>query len=310
LLEHLASDLTLKDLEEMTTALQSKPLSIEEVNAVRKHVSAVKGGRLGKYFSEKGATTINFILSDVIGDKLEVIASGPTVPDKSTYQDAWYILEKYDLINRLSDKAPAVLIHLKKGINGEIPETPSETIPNVQNVIVGNNRLAAEAAAEKAAELGIDPFILEDELTSEVVEASKGVYSVAKDLAENPNLEKPICLVLGGETTVELSDDPGMGGRNQDLAVRAGINLEKLPNVLIAHYGTDGTDGNNDAAGGFGDHSLIAASEALGLDPHKFLQGNDTYNLLKKLGDDYHIVLGPTGTNVCDITLIIAWPKS
>lgn len=308
LLEKLAGDLTLNDLEELTDALQSKPLTIEEVNSVRKHVSSVKGGQLAKIFSENGADTLGLILSDMIGDKLEVIASGPTVPDTTTYQDALNVIEKHNLTERLEAKAPQVLRHLKRGKTGEIPETPEEDFPNVFNVVIGNNRLAAEAAAQKANQLGFTSYILEDELTDEVVDASRGVFKIASDVAKSDELNSPVCLILGGETTVELGESPGKGGRNQDLAVRAGIFLEKIPNVLIAHYGTDGTDGNNDAAGGFADSQLISMAKSSNLDPEGFLDRNDTYNLLSQLGDNYHIVLGPTGTIVCDITLILVWP--
>lgn len=308
LMEKLAGDLTLEDLKALNVALQSKPLTINEINAVRKHVSAVKGGQLGRVFSESGADTITLILSDVIGDKLEVIASGPTVPDPTTYQDAWDILEKHHLVGMLTKTAPEVITHLLKGLAGEIPETPTEEIPRIQNVIVGNNRLAAEAAAQKATELGFDAYILEDELTGEVADVSPGIVSIAQNLVAHHEFDRPVCLVLGGETTVALGDAPGLGGRNQDLAVRASINLRDIPNILIAHYGTDGTDGNNDAAGGFGDSELIDAAASVGLDARAYLEKNDTYTLLRQLGKDYHIVLGPTGTNVCDITLILAWP--
>ncbi|MBI3286989.1 MAG: glycerate kinase [Chloroflexi bacterium] len=302
LLELPQPGISLEDLQATTDALLRCGAPIQEINAVRKHLSQVKGGRLARLAHPAGV--ISLILSDVVGDPLDVIASGPTVPDPTTYADAWRVIEKYGLQIVLPG---SILDHLGAGRGGSVEETPKPGDPifeRVHNVIVGNNRQAALGALEAAHQLGFNPLLLTTYLEGEAREAGRWVAGLAKALARDEGpIARPACLILGGETTVTLRGS-GVGGRNQELALAAAIALEGYPDVLVVACSTDGTDGPTDAAGAMVDGETVARARQLGLDPEGYLANNDTYHFFKALDD--LIVTGPTRTNVNDLVLILA----
>ncbi|WP_207514444.1 glycerate kinase type-2 family protein [Longitalea luteola] len=276
--------------------------TIEEMNTVRKHLSAgIKGGQLMR--TAWPATVINFILSDVIGDPLDSIASGPTVADRSTFADAWDIIRKY----QLAEKLPVSIIRwLHLGLNKQIPETPKPGDPIFTksfNYLIGTNRIALEAAAETARSLRYTPVIVTDALKGEAREKAQELVAQVRQY-DGP---RPACLLLGGETTVTVNH-PGKGGRNQEFALAALIALqqafpdsEKLPVLLSA--GTDGTDGPTDAAGAVVDAAVIKQAAQRVLTAEDYLTRNDSWNFFHQAGG--HIITGPTFTNVMDIVVVL-----
>jgi glycerate 2-kinase len=302
------SGVSLADLQVLTQALLGCGATINEINTIRKHISQLKGGQLAQLTSP--AKVVSLILSDVVGDPLEVIASGPTVPDPTTFDDAWSILVRYGLVE---DVPISIINHLTAGREGAIPDTPKPGDPIfdcVQNVIIGSNRLAAYAATEEAQRLGFDSILLTTFLEGEAREVGRVIAGLAKGLVHGEimhpagrPLSRPACLVLGGETTVTLHGD-GKGGRNQEMALAAALSLAGWENVLITCLATDGTDGPTDAAGAFADGATISRAVHLGLDAKAYLARNDTYHFFQKLDD--LIVTGPTKTNVNDLILIFA----
>ena len=302
------ASISLADLQALTQVLLSCGATINEINTIRKHISQLKGGQLAQLASPSPVTSL--ILSDVVGDPLEVIASGPTVADPTIFGDAWSILERYKVV----DEIPASITnHLSAGMRGDIPDTPKASDPifdGVQNVIVGSNRLAAQAAAKEAQQLGFDTILLTTFLEGEACEVAKAIAGLAKGVvrgetmhATDRALSQPACLVLGGETTVTLHGE-GKAGRNQEMALSAAISLANWEDILIAFLATDGTDGPTDAAGAFADGSTIARATHLGLDAEAHLARNDSYNFFHELDD--LILTGPTNTNVNDLVLILA----
>ena len=306
LLVEPAAGIDLRDIQATNRLLLESGASIGEINAVRKHLSRVKGGQLAK--AAYPATIVSLILSDVIGSPLDVIASGPTVPDSSTYRDAWNVLAKYNLL----DKIPrAVRKRLERGINGLEQETPKpgdEVFSRSYVVLVGDNRVAAEAAVEEASLRGYKALLLTTFLEGEAREAGKFVASLAKEeLASSKPLPLPACLVMGGETTVTVLGD-GLGGRNQELALSAAIAMESFSDgVLIASLGTDGTDGPTDAAGGIVDSRTVERGKAAGLSAVESLANNDSYTFLKAAAG--LLVTGPTMTNVNDLVLVCVYRR-
>ncbi len=298
-----AEGLTLDDLQATTRALLAAGATINQVNTVRKHLSAVKGGQLARLAAP--ARVVTLILSDVVGDPLPVIASGPTVPDPSTFADAWAIVEQFHLQNSLP---PAVVHRLQAGVQGDIPDTPKPGAPvfdRVENIIIGSNRIAARAAVSAARALGFNAQLLTTFLEGEAREVGKVLAGLAKGMARDESpLVRPACLVLGGETTVTLRGN-GLGGRNQEMALAAAIALQGWPDVLVVCLGTDGTDGPTDAAGAFADGDTVQRAQALGLDPLDFLARNDAYHFFRALDD--LIITGPTQTNVNDLAFVFAW---
>jgi glycerate 2-kinase len=303
-----APGISLADLQTLTQILLRCGATINEINTIRKHISQLKGGQLAQLASP--APVISLILSDVVGDPLEVIASGPTVPDPTTFSDTWSILVRYGI---LDDVPSSITGHLRAGLEGDIPDTPKPGNPifqNVQNVIIGSNRLAAYAAAEEAQRLGFDTILLTTFLEGEAREVGKVIGALAKGLirdetrhpADKP-LSPPACVILGGETTVTLQGD-GKGGRNQEMALAAAMSLDGWDEVLIVCLATDGTDGPTEAAGAFADGSTIARATQLGLTAQTYLVRNDSYHFFEKLGD--LILTGPTQTNVNDLALVFA----
>ena len=300
--------ISLADLQALTQVLLGCGATINEINTIRKHISQLKGGHLAQLASP--SPVVSLILSDVVGDPLEVIASGPTVPDPSTFGDAWSILERYEVVG---DVPTSITDHLSAGQKGIIPDTPKPGDPifdSIQNVIVGSNRLAAQAAAREAKRLGFDTILLSTFLEGEAREVAKVMAGLAKGLVRGETthltertLSQPACLVLGGETTVTLHGE-GRGGRNQEMALAAALSLANWEDVLIAFLATDGTDGPTDAAGAFADGSTVARANRLGLDAEVYLDRNDSYHFFQKLDD--LILTGPTNTNVNDLVLILA----
>ncbi|MGQ9599955.1 MAG: glycerate kinase type-2 family protein [Anaerolineae bacterium] len=296
-----AEGLTLADLQQTTDLLLRSGATIGELNAVRKHLSQVKGGELARRAGQ--AAVVSLILSDVIGDPLDTIASGPTAPDPTTFADAWAVLERHDLI----DQVPlAVRDRLQAGLEGRIPDTPkpgAALFEQVQHVIVGSNRQAAEAAVETARAWGYHTLLLSTFIEGEARQVARVAAALAKELIHHHRpVPRPACLVWGGETTVTVRGH-GLGGRNQELALAAALAMDSLPGVLLVAFGTDGTDGPTDAAGAVATGETVARARALGLDAVAHLENNDSYPFFDRLED--LIRTGPTGTNVNDLLFLL-----
>lgn len=291
--------ISLIEKQEITELLLKAGADIYELNTVRKHLSKVKGGRLAEIAYP--AKVISLILSDVIGDKLDVIASGPTAPDKTTYSDALMVLGKY----RLQDESPRAIIEvLQKGANGLIPETPKEgdrIFENTENIIIGSNRIALDAAKQKAESLGSQTEIISSEVTGEAREVGKWLADIALSKRSNSS-NRLNCLISGGETTVTVKGI-GMGGRNMELALSFAMEIEGIDGITLLSAGTDGTDGPTDAAGAVVDGQTVLKAKNIGLNPDEYLNNNDSYNLFKKI--DELLITGPTGTNVMDIQIMV-----
>lgn len=294
-----AAGISLADKQRATNALLRSGATIHEINAVRKHLSRVKGGRLAKRAAP--ARLVSLILSDVIDDSLETVGSGPTAPDPTTFGDSLRILERY----RLAHEIPSsVLALLSRGARQEIPETAKPSDPvfhRVQNVVIGSNRTAVAAAQERAAALGYRVSILTEPTQGES-RAAAVIHAERVRKIVRENAPRPACLISGGETTVTVRGG-GIGGRNQEFALAAALAIGKLDDVVILSGGTDGIDGPTDAAGGIVDGWTIARAHAAGLDPTMFLDRNDAYNLLRAVGD--LLITGPTSTNVMDLQITL-----
>jgi len=288
-----APPVTLEEKQETTRLLLHCGANIHELNCVRKHISAVKGGQLGQLAYP--ATVLALILSDVIGDDLDVIGSGPTVPDRSTFAEARAILAKYGI----GGKVPAAV---RERLSGNVSETPKpghKIFENVQNVIVGSNRLAVDAAAQQARALGYHTLVLSTFIEGETRDVARVHAAIAKEIrATGQPVKTPACVISGGETTVTIRGT-GLGGRNQEFALAAALDIAGMKDVVILSAGTDGTDGPTDAAGAIADGTTIAR----GLDAAAFLANNDSYHFFENLGD--LIKTGPTGTNVADVRIIL-----
>ena len=295
------SALTLADLQGLTDALLACGATINEMNCLRKHTSAVKGGQLAR--SAAPATLLTLALSDVIGSPLDVIASGPTVPDESTWADAWAIVEKYALAPALPQ---AVRKRLQAGLAGDIPDTPKPHDPvfaNSSTLVVADNRTAANAALAKAAELGYNTILLSTFVEGEAAEVAKVLVGLGREVqASGQPVPPPACLILGGETTVSLGDNPGQGGRNQELALAAALALQHLPGLTVVSLATDGTDGPTDSAGGISNSSTVARGERAGLSAADNLRRHDAYPFLRTTAD--LLLTGPTQTNVNDLIFV------
>ncbi len=295
------TSLSLEGLQAVTTLLLHSGAPIGELNTVRKHLSRLAGGQLARLAAP--ATVVTLILSDVIGDALDVIASGPTTPDPSTYADAWHVLERYELLLRLPKAARE---HLAAGLAGAFPETPKmgdSCFARVHNLVIGSNRVAAQAAAQAARELGYQTLLLSTFVEGEAREVAKVAAALMRSVrvAGEP-LAPPACLLWGGETTVTVRGN-GTGGRNQELALSAALALDGLPDVVLLALATDGTDGPTDAAGAIVDGATAARARALGLDLHAALHSNDAYPALDAVGS--LLRTGPTGTNVNDLLIML-----
>jgi len=294
--EGLKSD----DLIVVNKLLVNSGASIHEINAVRKHLSGVKGGRLAKMVYP--ATLVSLILSDVHGDDLDVIASGPTAPDPTTYVDAIEVLEKFNIKSSLPSR---IIEFLYDGAVGKKPDTPKpgdKIFEKTHNIIIGNNRLALENARQKAMELNINAVIIDDELQGDTDSVAEYLVDTAINFKNDTSEVKPVCILFGGETTVKMTGK-GSGGRNQHLALLCAEMLKDMPGITILCAGTDGNDGPTDAAGAVVDSETISFALSKRRDPGKFLKNFNSYNFFRKCGG--HIITGPTLTNVMDMVIII-----
>jgi glycerate 2-kinase len=299
-----AEGLDLEDKARTTGLLLRAGATIRELNAVRKHLSWLKGGGLARV--ARPARVVTLALSDVVGDEVSTIASGPTVPDATTFGDALAVLERYGVAGEVP---AAVRARLERGARGEVAETPKPGDPLFRRTrveVVGSNRLSLDAAAREARTRGLRPLVLTTRLEGEAREAARVLVAVLRECVESDRpLPPPVCLLAGGETTVTVRGD-GRGGRNQEMAVAAAEALSGFPvPAVVACLATDGVDGASDAAGGVVDDRTVARAAALGLaPPAAFLAANDTRSFLGPLGD--LVVTGPTGTNVVDVVLLLA----
>ena len=298
-------EVTLEDTQRTTELLLEAGTPIQDINCIRKHISAVTGGRFCRTLHP--ATTVSLILSDVVGDELESIASGVTSPDPTSFDDAWEIAEKYKIADKLPDRVRTVL---EDGCAGRIPETPKpgdDIFDRVHNVLIGTNALALEAARRKAKELGFNTLVLTSQLTGEAREIAKVFSGVAKDLVRlDSPLAKPACFLAGGETTVTLHGS-GKGGRNQEMALAFLAEVAARPKaytgVTFLSAATDGNDGPTDAAGAFASVELAEASASAGLSIRRYLADNDSYHFFETVDGLYKT--GPTNTNVCDLQIVL-----
>jgi hydroxypyruvate reductase len=274
---------------------------IKEMNALRKHISQVKGGRLAEV--AQPARVVSLILSDVIGDRLDSIGSGPTAPDRTTFGDCLKIVQKYRLKNRIP---ASIYRHLKRGAQGKIKETPKPGDPifrRVKNVVIGSNRMALEAAKKRAEELGFNVFVFPRPVAGDTTGAAQMHVQLLKKIRDRKDpIRPPACVISGGETTVTLRGE-GLGGRNQEFALVGAMGIAGMRDVVFLSAGTDGTDGPTDAAGAICDGDTVARASALGLDPEQHLAQNDSYHFFHRLGD--LIITGPTHTNVMDVHLAL-----
>jgi glycerate-2-kinase len=294
-------EITIADKRRITEDLLKCGATINEINTVRKHISEFKGGWLAK--KAYPATILNLILSDVLGDPLDFIASGPTVPDSTTFSDAIKVLKKYGLWDKAPESIKKVLTDGEKGLIPETPKADDEAFKKVFNVVIGNNRAASMAACETLKSEGLNTLLLTSLLEGEARHVGTVLASLAHEVLASGNpIEKPAGMVAGGETTVTVTGK-GKGGRNQEIALAASLKIRGLDGVVIASLSTDGVDGPTDAAGALVDGKTIARAEAFGLRAEEFLADNNSYSFFSQLGD--LILTGPTGTNVNDVSVII-----
>ena len=293
--------LGLQDKQKTTQVLLNCGARIQEVNAIRKHISRVKGGRLAELAHP--STVLSLILSDVIDDSMDNIGSGPTAPDSSTFADCLSIIEGYGVGELIPVPVRSLL---KKGAAGEIEDTPKAGDPifqKVQNLLIGNNQSALVAAKEKAEALGYNTLVLSSSIEGEARKVAMDHVVLARDvLSSSSPIRPPACIISGGETTVTIRG-AGLGGRNQEFALAAAIEVDGLEGVVVLSGGTDGTDGPTDAAGGIVDGTTIQRAREKGLDARSYLDRNNSYPLLKTAGD--LLITGPTLTNVMDLRLIL-----
>ncbi len=294
-------NITLSEKQELTRRLLACGAGIDEINTLRKHISAVKGGLMAR--AAFPATVVNLMLSDVVGDKTDVIASGPFTPDCSTYQQAFDILDRY----RLHDIPETIKKHLTDGLNGKIQETPKPDAAEFERVyhyIIGSNILALEAARQQAIRLGYNTLILSSMIEGETKEVARTHSAIAKEIIKTGHpIEAPACIISGGETTVTLQGQ-GRGGRNQEFCLSAAIDITELPaRVAILSGGTDGDDGPTDAAGAIVDPFTVKRGESVNAPALRYLSDNDAYSFFRKTDD--LLLTGPTGTNVMDVRLVL-----
>src|SRR5688572_2847511 len=295
-----ADGISFHEKQEITRRLLSCGAPIGEINAIRKHISKVKGGRLAGLAYP--STLISLILSDVVGDSISDIASGPTAADPSTFSECQAILDRYKL---RTEKAVSIARFIDKGSAREIEETPKPGDPifnNVMNVVVGSNRLAVIAAKEQAERLGYSVKVIDKLAEGEATELAVAHAAIAKKIYHSGTVRRPACVISGGEATVTLRGD-GLGGRNQEFALATALEIDGLDGVVALIGGTDGSDGPTEAAGGIVDGGTVRRGETKGLDARDYLSRNDSYHYLNATDD--LLVTGPTFTNVMDLRLFI-----
>jgi hydroxypyruvate reductase len=297
LLPFPAPPVTLAEKQAVTRLLLACGANIHEINAVRKHISLIKGGQLARLAAPAAVEAL--LLSDVIGDNLDVIGSGPTAPDASTFADAAAILEKYGIAERVP---AAVRARIACGMCGEVPETPKaddSLFRRVRNTVIGSNRLALDAAARQARALGYRTLVLASGIEGETREIARMHAAIAREVrATGHPVRPPACIVTGGETTVTLKGD-GLGGRNTEFVLAAAIDIAGLDGTVILSVGTDGSDGPTDAAGAIADGGTFGR----GPEARRYLDANDSYHYFEALGD--LVKTGPTNTNVMDVRLVL-----
>ncbi len=293
--------LSLEDKQAVTRLLLACGATIQEINTIRKHLSRLKGGGLCRLAPK--ARVVSLTLSDVIGDDLDIIASGATVPDTGTFKDCMQIVQTYNLLSQLPH---AVRNHLQQGCSGRIQETPKPgdaVFENTANHIVGSLSQALGAAEEKARSLGFQSLILTSTLNGEAREAGKFVSSMGREVrSRHRPICPPACILTGGETTVTIQGT-GLGGRNMELALSAVMELSGLESTVLLSAGTDGTDGPTDAAGAFASGTSRMRAEQKGISPAAYLAANDSYHFFQQLDD--LLITGPTGTNVMDMQILL-----
>ena len=317
--------LTLQDLQEVNSVLLQSGMGIEQMNVIRKRLEQGKGGKLAA--AAYPSTVQTFVLSDVLGDPLDLIASGPTVPDTSSWQDALYLIDQYDLESKFSSQVMEYLNN--NGLSNDDDDSEeaatekNQVFAKVSTTLVGNNELAVLAAASKAKELGYTPQILGTHIEGEAKEIPHVYVGMAKYLQEqaarggdSSGVKLPVALIAGGETTVKLPSNPGKGGRNQELALSAALLLDKLKlrNIVVCSVGTDGTDGPTDAAGAVVDGSTVSSSLE---EARKAMSDHNAYPYLEGLTEELSsstssgplLRTGPTGTNVADVCVILVHPR-
>ncbi len=292
--------ISLDDLQALTQMLLASGASIDEINSLRKHLDQLKGGQLARLAYP--ARIAALILSDVVGSELDVIASGPTVPDQSTYADAWEVLRAYNLLERIPS---AIREYLEKGCRGILPDTPKPgdlILDYVQNVIIGSNQQAADAALAQSRAEGFNSLVLSTYMQGEARQAGRMLAAIARQVVEHGQpIAPPACIISGGETTVTLHGD-GLGGRNLELALGAARELDGLPGAALITLATDGGDGPTDAAGAVVTGETFKRAAALGMLTETYLRSNDSYHFFQALGD--LLITGPTGTNVNDLAFL------
>lgn len=293
--------LSLKDKQQTSKVLLACGATIHEINTIRKHMSRIKGGQLAR--AVYPASLAALILSDVVGDDLDVIASGPTVPDPSTFAKAMDIFKKYDILGKI----PAAAVnHIEAGISGDLSETPKHDDPvfeKVQNIVIGSNLDAISAAGRKAESLGYKILVLSSMIEGETKEVARVHGAIAREVEKTGHpLMPPACVLSGGETTVTITGS-GLGGRCQEFALSAARDLSGHNRIVVLCAGTDGTDGPTDAAGAFADGRTIRRADELGMNAAAYLSNNDAYHFFEKLGD--LLKTGPTNTNVMDLRIML-----
>ncbi len=294
--------ISIKDKSVITDLLLKSGSTINEINTVRKHISNFKGGWLAK--KAYPATVLNLVLSDVVGDPLDSIASGPTVPDSTTFREAINVLKKHNLWGKTPTSIKQVLLDGESGLILETPKGGDNAFKKVYNVVIGNNRAAGKAACEDLKAAGLNTLLLTSTLEGEAQDVGTVMASIAIEASSFGNpVPKPSGIVAGGETTVTVGGR-GMGGRNQETALAAAMKISGLDGTVVASMSTDGVDGPTDAAGAIVDGKTFARTLDLKMNIERFLSDNDSYTILSELEDTIHT--GPTGTNVNDIIVIIA----
>jgi hydroxypyruvate reductase/glycerate 2-kinase len=293
--------ITLQDKQHVTALLHACGATINEMNCIRKHLSDIKGGRLAQAFGTR--PLFSLIISDVIGDPLDVIASGPTAADPTTFADALAVLDRYALRPRVP---PAVLAHLERGRDGLLGETLKTLPPSVHNVILGNNNRALAAAERQAKALGYNVFNLGSFIEGETRQVALVLAGIARSIrTDGQPMRPPVCLLSGGETTVTLTPAHGRGGRNQEFVLSAAVYLGAagLRNMVVLSGGTDGEDGPTDAAGAIAEEGTLTRAAQAELDPTAYLERHDAYSFFEVTGD--LLKTGLTQTNVMDVRVLL-----
>ncbi len=301
LLPMAVPDVSLADKQQTTRILLACGATIHEINALRKHLSQIKGGRLAA--AAAPATVVSFILSDVVGDDLDVIASGPTVSDSSTFADCMAIIDKYDIGDQLP---PAVVNHIRKGAAGQIQETPKpddSIFKKATNIVIGSNINALLVAEIKARQRHYHTLVLSSMIEGDTGQVARMHAAIARQIIKTGHpVPPPACILSGGETTVTIKGD-GLGGRNQEFVLRAAEDIAGRRPVVMLSGGTDGNDGPTDAAGAIADNRTCDRAAKRGLDIKRFIAQNDSYHFFEKLGD--LLITGPTNTNVMDLRVML-----